>query len=218
IQLLTTWIQQGAPWGQHWAFEPVVRHEPPTIAGNDAFNDIDRFVKAKLDTVGLRQNAQADRVSLIRRVTFDLTGLPPSVAEVDAFLADGSVNAYEKVVDRLLASPRYGEHMARFWLDAARYGDTHGLHLDNYREMWAYRDWVIRAFNTNQPFDQFVVEQLAGDLLPNPTDDQLIATGFNRCHVTTSEGGSIAEEVEMRNTVERVLATGTVFMGLTMDC
>ena len=219
IRLLTQWIGQGAKWGQHWAFDAVTRPQPPLIVDSKGVNnDIDRFVKARLTSAGLRQNAEADRVSLIRRATFDLTGLPPSVQDVDAFLADGSPNAYEKVIDRLLASQQYGEHMARFWLDAARYGDTHGLHLDNYREMWAYRDWVIKAFNKNMPFDQFVIEQLAGDLLPDATDDQIIATGFNRCHVTTSEGGSIAEEVEMRNTVERVLATGTVFMGLTLDC
>ncbi len=219
IKLLSQWIADGAKWGRHWAFEPVVRPDAPAVTDNaGVINPIDQFVKARLASAGLRQNAQADRVSLIRRVTFDLTGLPPTVQQVDDFLADGSVNAYEKVVDRLLASPQYGEHMARYWLDAARYGDTHGLHLDNYREMWAYRDWVIKAFNSNQSFDAFVIEQLAGDLLPNATDDQVIATGFNRCHVTTSEGGSIAEEVEMRNTVERVVATGTVFMGLTLDC
>src|SRR5207253_5876935 len=133
--------------------------------------------------------------TLLRRVTLGLTGLPPPPAEVDAFVADSSPGAYEKVVDRLLRSPRYGEHMARFWLDAARYGDTHGLHLDNYREMWPYRDWVVRAFNANLPFDRFVVEQLAGDLLPKPTLEQRVATGFVRCHVTTNEGGSIDEEV-----------------------
>ncbi len=161
---------------------------------------------------------EADRITLLRRVTLDLTGLPPTPAEVDAFLSDESPDAYEKVVDRLLRSPHYGEHMARFWLDAARYGDTHGLHLDNFREMWPYRDWVVRSFNRNQPYDQFVIEQLAGDLLPDPTKDQLIATGFNRCHVTTSEGGSIEEEVYVRNVVDRVVTVGTVFMGLTLEC
>ena len=155
---------------------------------------------------------------LIRRVTLDLTGLPPTLQEVDAFLADSSQEAYENVVERLLDSPRYGEHMARFWLDAARYGDTHGLHLDNYREAWPYRDWVIRAFNANKPFDRFIVEQLAGDLLPNATADQLIATGYNRCHVSTSEGGSIEEEVYVRNIVDQVDTNGTVFLGLTTGC
>ena len=151
-------------------------------------------------------------------MTLDLTGLPPTLREVDAFLADSSQEAYEKVVDRLLDSPRYGEHMARFWLDAARYGDTHGLHLDNYREAWPYRDWVIHAFNANKPFDRFIVEQLAGDLLPNATPDQIIATGYNRCHVSTSEGGSIEEEVYVRNIVDQVDTNGTVFLGLTTGC
>ena len=152
-------------------------------------------------------------------MTLDLTGLPPTPAEVDAFLADTSPDAYEKVVDRLLQSPRYGEHMARYWLDAARYGDTHGLHLDNYREMWPYRDWVIKAFNDNMPFDRFIVEQLAGDLLPERRrSTSTIATGFNRCHVTTSEGGSIDEEVYVRNVVDRVETNGTVFLGLTVGC
>src|SRR5262249_36717661 len=178
----------------------------------------DAFVLAKLEREGLAPAPEADRAALIRRVTLDLTGLPPTPAEVDAFLADTSANAYEKVVDRLLKSPRYGEHMARFWLDAARYGDTHGLHLDNYREIWPYRDWVINAFNKDLPFDRFVVEQLAGDLLPNASLDQQIATGFNRCHVTTNEGGSIDEEVYVRNVVDRVDTTGTVFLGLTVGC
>ena len=167
---------------------------------------------------GLHPSAEAEPTTLIRRVYLDLTGLPPTPSEVDAFLADRSDNAYEKLVDRLLDSPRYGEHMARFWLDAARYGDTHGLHLDNYREIWPYRDWVIKAFNANKPFDQFVVEQLAGDLLPNPTLDQLIATGYNRCHVSTSEGGSIEEEVYVRNVVDQVDTNGTVFLGMTIGC
>ena len=148
-------------------------------------------------------------------MTLDLTGLPPTIAEVDAFLADASPAAYETLVDRLLKSPRYGEHMARFWLDAARYGDTHGLHLDNYREMWPYRDWVVNAFNRNLPYDRFLTEQLAGDLLPNATQEQIVASGFNRCHVTTSEGGSISEEVYVRNVVDRVDTTGTVMLGLS---
>jgi hypothetical protein len=219
IELLKRWVSEGASWGSHWAFVPVQRPEPPTTGDQtDVVNDIDRFVRAQLPQAGLTHNPPADRVSLIRRVTFDLTGLPPSPEEVAAFVNDASPDAYEKLVDRLLASPRYGEHMARYWLDAARYGDTHGLHLDNYREMWAYRDWVINAFNNNKPFDQFTIEQLAGDLLDEPTEDQLVATGFNRCHVTTSEGGSIAEEVHVRNVVDRVVTTGTVFMGLTLDC
>ena len=187
-----------------------MRHGPETKLTDSSWR--------RLEHEGMAPATAADKVTLIRRVTFDLTGLPPTLAEVHAFLNDRSPNAYERVVDHLLTSPRYGEHMARFWLDAARYGDTHGLHLDNYREMWAYRDWVVNALNSNKPFDQFTIEQLAGDLLPNPTDDQLIATGFNRCNVTTNEGGSIAEEVYVRNVIDRVVTTGTVFLGSTFDC
>lgn len=219
IDLLKEWIKQGAEWEQHWAFEPIERPEVPaaeTVISPGS--EIDRFIVAELPAKHLQPNPPADKAALLRRVTFDLTGLPPTLDEVRRFRADASPDAFENAVDRLLASPQYGEHRARFWLDAARYGDTHGLHLDNYREMWAYRDYVINAFNDNKPFDVFTVEQLAGDLLQDPTDEQLIATGFNRCHVTTSEGGSIAEEVHSRNVVERVVATGTVFMGLTMDC
>jgi mono/diheme cytochrome c family protein len=219
IDLITRWVAQGAPWEEHWAFVPPRKPALPKVK-NPAWpkNPIDHFILARLEAAGLQPSPEADKRTLIRRVTLDLTGLPPTPAEVDAFLADDSPEAYEKLVDRLLASPRYGEHMARYWLDAARYGDTHGLHLDNYREMWPYRDWVIKAFNDNKPFDRFIVEQLAGDLLPNPTLDQLIATGFNRCHVTTNEGGSIVEEVYVRNVVDQVETTGTVFLGLTVGC
>jgi mono/diheme cytochrome c family protein len=219
IALIRRWIAEGAAYSTHWAFVPPVRkHLPPVKNAAWPRNPIDRFILARLERAGLQPTAEADRTTLIRRVTLDLTGLPPTPAEVDAFLADPSPNAYEKVVDRLLRSPRYGEHMARFWLDAARYGDTHGLHLDNYREMWPYRDWVIKAFNSNKPYDRFLTEQLAGDLLPGATLDQIVATGFNRCHVTTSEGGSIEEEVYVRNVVDRVETAGTVFMGLTVGC
>ena len=219
IELLSRWIAQGASWQEHWAFLPPIQAELPPVSGPGwCRTEIDHFVLARLDAEKLSPNDRASRETLIRRATFDLTGLPPTLAEVDAFLADKSSNAFEKVVDRLLKSPHYGEHMAHYWLDVARYGDTHGLHLDNYREMWAYRDWVVKAFNRNMPFDQFTIEQLAGDLLENATDDQLVATGFNRCHVTTSEGGSIAEEVYVRNVVDRVVTTGTVFMGMTFDC
>jgi hypothetical protein len=219
ISLITRWIEQGAEWKTHWSFQPVKRPSVPLT--NDLShlrNPIDLFIQAKLDTKGLKPSREADKTSLIRRLTLDLTGLPPTPAEVDAFLADQSDNAYETLVDRLLSSKRYGEHMARYWLDAARYGDTHGLHLDNERSMWKYREWVIDAFNNNTPFHQFTIEQLAGDLLPTPTQDQLIATGFNRCNVTTSEGGSIDEEVLVRNTVDRVETTATVFLGLTAGC
>ncbi|MFN4258760.1 MAG: PSD1 and planctomycete cytochrome C domain-containing protein [Gemmataceae bacterium] len=219
IALLKRWIEQGAEYRKHWAFIPPKRPELPKVKNTTwPRNPLDYFILARLEQEGLQPSPEADRRTLIRRVTLDLTGLPPTPAEVEAFVNDPSPDAYEKVVDRLLASPRYGEHRARYWLDVARYGDTHGLHLDNYREIWPYRDWLIQAFNQNMPFDQFVMEQLAGDLLPNPTLDQLVATGFNRCHVTTSEGGSIAEEVYVRNVVDCVETTGTVFLGLTMGC
>src|SRR5690606_19224890 len=180
--------QSGAP-SAHWAFRPVEAPAPPDAAAHP----IDAFVRERLREAGLEPCPPADPHTLVRRVTLDLTGLPPTRAEVEAFVADRSPDAWARLVDRLLASPRHAEHMARYWLDAARYGDTHGLHLDNYREMWPYRDWVVDAFRRNLPYDRFVVEQLAGDLLPGATDDQRIATGFCRAHVTTSEGGSIEE-------------------------
>ncbi len=219
IEKLKLWVKQGAEWQEHWAYVVPARPELPEVKQVDwVKNSLDRFILARLEKEKLSPATRADRITLIRRVSFDLTGLPPTIAEVNDFLNDQSPNAYEKVVDRLLASPRYGEHMARYWLDAVRYGDTHGLHLDNYREMWPYRDWVVRAFNSNMPYDQFVIEQIAGDLLENPTQDQLIATGYNRCHVTTSEGGSIEEEVYVRNVVDRVNTLGTVFLGTNLDC
>jgi hypothetical protein len=219
IALLKQWVEQGALWSSYWAFVPPSRPESPVVRNPEwCRSPIDAFILAKLDAAGLQPSPEADKTALIRRVTFDLTGLPPTPAEVDAFLADAAPNAYEKVVDRLFRSPRYGEHMARYWLDAARYGDTHGLHLDNYREIWPYRDWVINAFNANMPFDRFIVEQLAGDLLPGATLDQIVATGFNRCHVSTNEGGSIDEEVYVRNIDDQVDTNGNVFLGLSIGC
>ena len=219
IALIKAWIKQGATWEDHWAFVTPKRPALPKVANkNRANNPIDYYILARLEKMKLTLSDEADRRTLIRRVTLDLTGLPPTPAEVNAFVNDKSTNAYEKLVDRLLASTRYGEHQARFWLDAARYGDTHGLHLDNYREIWPYREWVINAYNKNLPYDRFIIEQLAGDLLPNPSRDQLVATGFNRAHVTTNEGGSIREEVFVRNVVDRVETTGTVMMGLTVGC
>ena len=219
VAVLRRWIEQGAPWSTHWAFDPPKKPVLPAVKNTGwPANEIDRFILARLEADGLSPSPIAAKTTLIRRVTLDLTGLPPTIPEVDAFVADSSGEAYEKVVDRLLESPRYGEQMARVWLDAARYGDTHGLHLDNYREAWPYRDWVIRAFNTNKPFDRFIVEQLAGDLLPDPTAEEIIATGYNRCHVSTNEGGSIEEEVYVRNIVDQVDTNGTVFLGLTTGC
>jgi hypothetical protein len=219
VELLRQWVDQGAPWAEHWAFVPPKRPAlPPVKDMGWVRSPIDRFILARLEREGLRPSAEADKAALLRRVTLDLTGLPPTPAAVDAFLADPSPEAYAKVVDRLLESQRFGEHLARYWLDAARYGDTHGLHLDNYREIWPYRDWVIRAFNGNKPYDRFLVEQLAGDLLPGATADQVVATGYNRCHVSTSEGGSIEEEVYVRNVVDQVDTNGTVLLGLTVGC
>ncbi len=219
VELIRRWIAEGATWQDHWAFVAPRRPETPSVSDRARLRSpIDAFVAARLEREGITPANEADRHTLIRRVTFDLTGLPPELDEVRAFVADTNPDAYERLVDRLLASPRFGEHMARFWLDAARYGDTHGLHLDNLRIMWPYRDWVIDAYNRGISFDRFAIEQLAGDLLPEPTLEQRIATGFNRCNVTTSEGGAIAEEWLVRYAVDRVETTSTVFMGLTAGC
>ncbi|RPH38889.1 MAG: DUF1549 domain-containing protein, partial [Planctomycetota bacterium] len=191
---------------------PAVRHAAAVR------NPIDAFILARLEKEGSAPSPEADKVTLIRRVTLDLTGLPPTPAEVDAFVADGAADAYEKVVDRLLASPRYGEHQAWPWLSAARYSDTNGYQGDGTRTMWPWRDWVIDALNRNLPFDQFTVEQLAGDLLPNPTVAQRIATGFNRNHMLNGEGGRIAEESRVDYVADRVDTTSTVWMGLTVGC
>ena len=219
IQLLRRWIDEGAKWSTHWAYAAPKRPEPPAVARqNWVRNPIDQFVLSRLDREGLRPSRAADKTTLLRRVTYDLTGLPPTPADVDAFLKDNSSDAYERRVDALLLSPRYGERMAMPWLDAARYADTHGYHIDNLRGMWPWRDWVIKAFNQNLPFDQFTIQQLAGDLLPNATRDQKIASGFNRNHMINFEGGAIADEYQVEYVMDRVEATSSVFMGLTMGC
>jgi len=219
IDLIRRWIEQGAEFSPHWSLLAPARAAIPEVSDPSwPRNAIDSFILHQLDERGLSPSPEADKARLLRRVTLDLTGLPPTIEELDSFLADESPDAYERIVDALLQSSRYGEHMARFWLDAARFGDTHGLHLDNYRDMWRWRDWVIDAFNANMPFDRFTIEQLAGDLLPEPTLEQLIATGFNRNNVTTNEGGAIAEEYLVKYAVDRVETTSTVWMGLTAGC
>ncbi len=218
-QLLRHWIAQGAKWQSHWSFI-TPEHPPLPRVRNTAWprNCIDYFILDRLEREGLQPSPEADRITLLRRVTLDLTGLPPTPAEVDAFLDDTSPDAYEKVVDRLLASPRFGERMAVPWLDAARYADTNGYQSDGERYMWRWRDWVIEAFNRNMPFDQFTIEQLAGDMLPGATLDQQIASGFNRNHRGNAEGGIIPEEYAVEYVVDRVDTTATVWLGLTMGC
>src|SRR3989454_8564079 len=216
IELVRKWINQGAPGPdsaeavltgrplKHWAYLKPVRPDVPTVK-NAAWcrNPIDHFVLARLEKEGLSPSREADKATLIRRVTLDLTGLPPTLQEVDAFLADTSPDAYEKLVERLLASPRHGEKMANLWLDLARFGDTSGYEYDSTRQMWMWRDWVINAYNRNLPFDEFTIQQLAGDLLPNPTTEHRIASGFNRNTRFNEENGSDPEEFVVRYTVDR---------------
>ena len=219
VALLRRWIDQGAAWARHWAFVPPVMPVVPDSEGTAwPRSAIDHFVWARLNTEGLEPSEPASRGEWLRRISFDLTGLPPTPAELAAFAADVSSDAFEKQVDRLLASPHYGERMAADWLDIARFADTNGYQNDFNRSMWPWRDWVINAFNANMSADQFLLEQLAGDLLPEPTQEQLIATGFNRNHRMVTEGGSIDEEWRVENVVDRVETTSTAFLGLTMGC
>ena len=215
-EVIRRWIQAGAKYEAHWSFITPTEVAVPSVKG--ASNPIDAFLQQRLQSENITPAKRTSKESLIRRVTLDLTGLPPAQPEVDAFLADESEQAFEKVVSNLQSRVTYGEHMARYWLDLARYADTHGLHLDNERSMWPYRDWVVRALNQNIPFDEFTRWQLAGDLLEEPTQEQLIASGFNRCNVTTSEGGSIQEEWIYRYAVDRTSTTAEVWMGLTAGC
>jgi len=219
VELIRRWIDEGAKWEMHWAYVPPQRPNLPAVKHPSwPRNPIDNFILARLESEGLQPSPEADKATLIRRVTFDLAGLPPTPAEADAFQNDKSPDAYEKVVDRLLASPRYGERMAMQWLDLARYADTHGYHIDSHREMWHWRDWVIDAFNRNMPYDEFTIDQLAGDLLPHPTLAQQIATGFNRNHMINFEGGAIPEEYQNEYVVDRLEATSVVWLGTTMGC
>lgn len=219
IDLIRRWIDLGAKWKSHWAFETPSRPALPQVSRPDwTHNGVDYFILHQLDRVGFTPSPPADKRTLLRRVSLDLTGLPPTPQEVEEFLSDDSPGAYERVVDRLLASPRYGERMAGDWLDAARYADTSGYQNDGPREMWRWRDWVIDAFNENKPFDEFTIEQLAGDLLPRATLSQKIATGFNRNHRGNAEGGIIPEEFQVEYVVDRVETTSTVWLGLTLGC
>ncbi len=219
--LLKRWVEEGAAYQKHWAFEPVARPGKDSGFGVQGSGSevggeksaIDALLDKRIQRAGLKPQGEADGATQMRRVAFALTGLPPTIEELEKF-----GNRYEAYVDHLLVSPRYGEEMARHWLDVARYADTHGLHLDNERQMWPYRDWVVQALNDNLPFDQFTVWQVAGDLLPNPTTEQLVATGFNRCNVTTSEGGSIEAEFVYRYAVERASTVAQAWLGLTAGC
>jgi hypothetical protein len=222
-ELVRQWIEQGAAYEDHWSFVPPVRPPEPTPKNESwARNDIDRFILARLERHGLAASAEADKSALLRRVFLDLTGLPPSAEELSTYLADGAPDAYERAVDRLLTQEpyvsRYAERMATPWLDQARYADTSGIHRDQGRSIWPWRDWVLRAYRDNMPFDQFVKEQLAGDLIPNGTVQQQVATGFNRAHVTSDEGGAIDDEYLLEYAVDRVSTTGAVMLGLTVGC
>ena len=216
---LERWVAEGGEYKAHWAF---LKPEPPALPAVKkagwARSALDVFVQARMEQEGLEPRPEADRATLIRRASLDLTGLPPRPEEIDAFLTDGSPNAYERLVDRLLASAHYGERMAVDWLDAARYADTHGYHIDSARDMTAWRDGVIRAFNDNQRYDQFTIEQIAGDQLPNATDAQRVASGFNRNHMINYEGGAIPEEYHAAYIVDRINTTSTVWLGLTVAC
>jgi hypothetical protein len=216
IDTLRRWIDEGADFQTHWAFRPIAAAAP--VAGGADENPIDAWVTAGLTARRLALQPEADRATLLRRVSFDLTGLPPAPGEVEAFLRDPDPRAYERAVDRLLQSPRYGERMAVDWLDLARYADSYGFQVDRERDMWAWRDWVIRAFNANLPWDRFVTWQLAGDLLPGATDDQRLATAFNRLHPQEAEGGSVEEEYRVNYINDRVTTFGTAFLGLTLEC
>lgn len=219
IDLIKRWIEQGADWVDHWSFIPPVQRQLPAVLNPRwTRNAIDHFILNRLESEGLTPSTEAERYTLIRRLSFDLTGLPPTPAEVDRFVKDTSPRAYEKLVDRLLQSKHYGERMALMWLDIARYGDTSVFHADGPRDMWAWRDQIVNCYNDNQPFDQFSIEQLAGDLIPNATLKQRIASGFNRNNGTTDEGGAIAEEYRIEYAVDRVKTTSSAWLGLSMEC
>ena len=221
IETLRKWIEQGANYSQHWAYTKPVHHElptPPTEHVNWPRNGVDNFTLRRMLDHGLQPSLEADHYAIVRRVFLDLTGLPPTIEDVDSFVANKDPLAYDNLVDELLQRPSFGEHWARKWLDLARYADSAGYADDPPRIIWAYRDWVIKAFNTNMPFDQFTVEQMAGDLLPDPSESQLIATAFHRNTLTNNEGGTQDEEFRNVAVVDRVNTTAAVWMGTTMAC
>lgn len=219
IDLIEKWIKQGAKYKPHWAFIPPIQSPLPEVADEEwGSNEIDRFILARIEASGLTPNLATDRERLLKRVSLDITGLPPSVEMQNRFLSDQSDDAFEKIIDELLAQPQYGERMAVYWMDVARYADSHGYQDDGLRTMWPWRDWVIHAFNKNYPYDQFVTWQLAGDQLPNPTKEQLLATGFNRNHKITQEGGIIDEEYRVEYVTDRTNTFGKAFLALTFEC
>ncbi len=212
------WIEQGAEYKEHWSFIPPARAELPTSDTPWGRNEIDAFILASMEQADFSPSDEATKETLIRRLSFDLTGLPPSIEEIDAFLADESEGAYEKVVDRLLDSEAYGERMAAEWMDVSRYADSHGYQDDGMRNMWPWRDWVIKSFNRNQSFDEFLTWQLAGDMLPSATKEQILATGFNRNHMQSQEGGVVSEEYRVEYVADRTNTLGKAFMGLSLEC
>ena len=218
--MLIKWIQQGAEWKEHWAFIPPQKTTIPAIQkeGWSQNNAIDQFIQVKLVDQQLTPSPKADKERLLRRVHMDLTGLPPTIAAINAFLTDSSPNVFEKVVDELLQTDAYAERMTMEWMDLSRYADSHGMHADGARLMWPWRDWVIESFKQNKSYDQFVTEQLAGDLLPNATKEQKLATAFNRNHAMTAEGGAVDEEFRLEYVFDRSNTTATAFLGLTMEC
>ena len=219
VDLIRRWIEQGAEWERHWSFIKLSKPPVPDVKSRDwTRNAIDSFILAALESRDFEPSPEAVKTALIRRLSLDLRGLPPRIDQIDEFLADQSPHAYEKLVDRMLASPHYGERMAQDWLDLARYGDTNGYHHDSDRSMWMYRDYVINAFNDNKPFDRFTIENMAGDLLPNPTIEQLIASGFNRNVTFNEEGGADPDEFSVKYAVDRASTTATVYLGMTFGC
>jgi hypothetical protein len=223
VALIRIWIEQGAEYEPHWAYEAIARPEVPRVKNDEwCRNDVDRFILARLEADNLAPNNETSAATLCRRVFLDLTGLPPTIEELDAYLADDTPDAYERLIERLFTEEpyrtRYAERMATPWMDLARYADTSGIHMDAGRSIWPYRDWVIESYRENKPFDDFVIEQLAGDVLPDPTPDQVVASGFNRCHVTSDEGGAINDEWLLEYAVDRTSTFGTVFLGLSVGC